>query len=74
MVRLIKDIPVACNVLDGAIIHLQRNVESNHAVALFDDFQDILRYIGKLGSTIKEEFNLFEESGLVMLILLGSIK
>ncbi len=73
MVRLSKDIPVASNVLDRPIVHLQGNVESNHAVALFDDFQNISGYISELRGAVEEEGHLFKEPRFTMFILLRAI-
>ena len=65
-------LPVASDGLNGTIVSAERNVESNDSVACLDQLQVLLGHVSLSCCSIEEEFNLFEEAGLLELVELGS--
>jgi hypothetical protein len=60
--------PVACNGLYSSVVPLEWNDKPNDSVTGFDHFKVILTNAGLGCSTIKEKLDLFQESGLSLLV------
>ena len=58
-------LPVACNGLNGTVVSAKRNVESNDCVAGLDELQVLTGDVGLGSSSVEEELDLLEETGLL---------
>ena len=67
-----KYLPVACNSLNGAIVSAKRNVESNDCVAGLDERQVLVGDVCLGSSSVEEELDLLEETGLLELVKFGT--
>ena len=67
-----ENLPIAGDGFKGAVISTQRDVESHHSLARFDEIEVLLVNTGEVSGLVVEELDLFEETGLKVLVEPGS--
>ena len=67
-----SNLPVAGDGLESAVVSAERDVEPNNGLASLDKVEVFLIDAGLGGGVVEEEFDLLEETGLVVLVELGA--
>ena len=67
-----ENLPIAGDGFEGAVISTQRDVESHHSLACFDEVEVLLVDTSKVSGLVIEELDLFEETGLKVLVEPGT--
>lgn len=65
-------LPVASDSFNTAVVATKGNIESNDSVASLNEVQIFLRNISLGGCAVEEELDLFEESGFLEGVELGT--
>ena len=67
-----ENLPIAGDGFERAVISTQRDVESHHSLARFDEIKVLIVDTSKVSSLVEEELDLFEETGLKVLVEPGT--
>ena len=67
-----ENLPIAGDCFKGAVISTQRDVESHDSLAGLDEVQVLLIDTSEVSGLVVEELDLFEETGLKVLVEPGS--